>query len=71
MFSFRAERHGTAGRSFFEAEGYSVRTSEKRIEVILHKDLKEDLTTLMVGSDEPFARIFVMNGAGKTVDVVR
>ena len=71
MFSFRAERHGTAGRSFFEAEGYSVRTSEKRIEVVLHKDVKDDLTTLMVGPEETFARIFIMNSGGKTVDVVR
>lgn len=71
MFSFRAERHGTGGRSLFEAEGYSVRSNDRRIEVTLHKDVKEDLTQLMVGPEEPFARIFVMNSNGRTVDVIR
>lgn len=74
MFTFRAERHDGA-RSVFESASYLVENLPEldRQEIRLYNGGSSDemIERLYVGPREPFARVYVMNAAGKTVDVVR
>ncbi len=74
MFTFRAERHDGV-RAVFESASYLVdwRADANRHELRLYNGGTNDdpVERLFVGSREPFARVYVMNSAGKTVDVVR
>lgn len=78
MFTFRAELHQatseSGGHDSFQALRYRARRINGHTEVALFDEAApyaEERRVLHVGDREPYAVVYVMNAAGRTVDTIR